>query len=130
MNLEYLEDPSARSAPVLLLYGASVGEVEALRTAVDAVAGGDTASELRLDALPGFTGIDGCSLVGRVGGSDLGVERSAVAPLAFQCVLSSSGWQRVLGLLEPFLVALEGTHFQYLTEVGAVDWIISTSRGW
>jgi len=50
--------------------------------------------------------------------------------LRFCCVLSPPGWQRVHDLLEPFLIVGEGTRFQYLTEAGGIDWIISTTRGW
>jgi len=131
MKLEYLEDPSAQPARVLLLFEATVAEVEAVRAGIAALAIEDPAGEFRLNnQLRGFSGVDGCSLVACVGKSDLGVEQVGGEPLSFRCVLSPSGWRRVFELLEPFLVPDQGDRFQYLTEVGAIDWIISTSRGW
>ena len=42
-----------------------------------------------------------------------------------------AGWRRVVDLLEPFLAPEYGSGgFQYLTEVGDIEWILSTSRSW
>jgi hypothetical protein len=131
LKLEYLEDAEASLHPrVLLLYEATASELEALRASAAELAASDPGAELNLDALPGLVGIDGCSLVAAVGASDLGVEPRGDQPRRFRCVLSPPGWQRVHDLLEPFLAGQKGTSFQYLTEVGAIEWIFSTERGW
>jgi hypothetical protein len=127
--MEYLDDPAARpQIRVLLLYDLRTAEVEVLRDAVDRLSRGRPGEEVRVNALPGVVAVGGCSLVAAVGGADLGVEPSH-SDLDFRCELSASGWERVSGLLEPFL-APDSRGFQYLSEEGAVEWIISHDRGW
>jgi hypothetical protein len=130
MLLEYLEDPDAQlHTRVLLLYDLVPDEVGALRDAFGRLSRGKPGDELPVDALPGVVAVDGSSLVATVGEANLGVEPVAGAGLHFRCVLTPAAWQRACGLLEPFLIGgRQG--FQYLTEVGPVEWIISHDRGW
>jgi hypothetical protein len=130
MLLEYLEDADTQvDTRVLLLYEFAPDEVETLRDAIDRLSRGKSGDEIRVDALPGVVAIDESSLTAAVGGGDLGVELVAGAGRQFRCVLTSGGWQRVCGLLEPFLHA-DSQGFQYLSEEGTVEWIISHHRGW
>ena len=130
MLLEYLEDPDAQlHTRVLLLYDLAPEEVGALRDAIDRLSRGNPGDELQVDALPGVVAVDGSSLVASVGETDLGVEPVTGAGLGFCCALTPGSWQRACGLLEPFLLG-GGLGFQYLTEVGPVEWIISHDRGW
>lgn len=132
MRLEYFEDRSI-ACPVLLTYGRDPREARLLRDAVQSLAAGGSNSDLQVDALPGFLGVHGCSLIARLGDSDRGVERRPDSGAAFVCELSQSGWKNVSGLLEPFAErqhASTGEEFQYLSEAGSIEWIISTSRGW
>lgn len=130
MLLEYLEDTDARlHTRVLLLYNLVPDEVGALRDAIDQLSRGRPGDELQVDALPAVTSIDGSSLAATVGEEDLGVEPVANADHQFRCALTSGAWQRASGLLEPFLPA-DGRGFQYLTEAGPVELIISHDRGW
>jgi hypothetical protein len=129
MLLEYLEDSSAQTPQVLLLYDFVPADVEALRGVVGRLGQAESGYEERIDALPGLVGIDGCSLVVSVGGADTGVEPAGGALHGFRCVLRPASWQHIFWLLEPFAVG-RANGFQYLTEVGSVEWIISTSRGW
>jgi hypothetical protein len=127
--MEYLDDLAARpQIRVLLLYDLGTAEVEVLRDAVDRLSRGRPGDEVRVDALPGVVAVGGCSLVAAVGGADLGVEPDG-ADLDFRCELSVAAWERVSGLLEPFLAA-GSRGFQYLSEEGSVEWIISHDRGW
>jgi len=129
MLLEYLEDlDSQPQIRVLLLYDFAPAAVRALREAVDRLSRGKPGDELRVDALPGVTAVDGSSLVAAVGEADVGVEPVG-ADRDFRCELHASAWERVSGLLEPFLVA-GSNGFQYLSEEGSVEWIISHDRGW
>lgn len=130
MFLEYLEDPDAQVATrVLLLYDLVPDEVVALRNAIDRLSRGKPGDELRVDALPDVLAVDGSSLAAAVTEADLGVEPVAGAGRQFRCALTSGGWQRVCGLLEPFLCS-DCQGFQYLSEEGTVEWIISHDRGW
>ena len=127
--MEYLEDLAAQpQIRVLLLYNLAPAEVEALRDAVDRLSRGNPGDALRVDTLPVVAAVDGCSLVAAVGETDLGVEPDG-ADLDFRCELSVAAWERVSGLLEPFLAA-GSRGFQYLSEEGSVEWIISHARGW
>ncbi len=129
MLMEYLDDPAARpQIRVLLLYDLGTAEVQALREAVDRLSRGKPGNELLVDALPGVTAVDGSSLVAAVGEADLGVEPDG-ADRHFRCKLRASSWERVSGLLEPFLAAGSNA-FQYLSKEGSVEWIISYDRGW
>ncbi len=130
MLLEYLEDADARvDKRVLLLYEFTPDGVETLRDAIDQLSRERSGDEPRVDALPGVVAVDGSSLTATVGDVDLGVEPVAGGGRQFLCVLTAGGWQRVCGLLEPFLHA-DGQGFQYLSEEGTVEWIISHHRGW
>jgi|SRR5580692_2794675 hypothetical protein len=104
MLLEYLEDPDAQVATrVLLLYAVMPDEAGALRSAIERLSRGKPGGELRVDALPGVVALDGSSLAATVDDADLGMEPAAGADRQFRCALTSAGWQRVCGLLEPFL---------------------------
>lgn len=130
MLLEYLEDPDAQvDTRVLLLYDLVPEEVGALRDAIDRLSRWNPGDELRVDALPGVLAVDGSSLAATLAEAELGVEPVAGAGRQFRCALTSGGWQRVCGLLEPFLRS-DCQGFQYLSEEGTVEWIISHHRGW
>jgi hypothetical protein len=124
MKLEYLEAPGARPARVLLLHELAEGDVEALCEAAEGLGAGRL-QHVRLVESPG-----GVSLLGELAETDAGVEPVAGDLSAFRCVLSRGGWRRVRDLLEPFAEASEGERFQYLTETGEIEWIVSTHRGW
>jgi hypothetical protein len=129
MLIEYFEDPAARPSRVLLLYDFTLDEVARLRGAIERVIRAPYGYEEQVDALPGFVGIDGCSLVARVGEIATGIDQVDPLKLEFRCVLDLAGWQHAFALLEPFVTrATEG--FQYLTEAGSIEWIVSSSRSW
>ena len=130
MKLEYLEDRDACPDRVLLLHEPTADEVVALRRAVRALVVGEAGVRTRIDEVPGVVPLEGCSLVLEVGEAGVGVEPIAGEASAFRCVLSPEGWLRVWNLLEPFAEPREGTGFQYLTEVGEIEWIVSIDRGW
>jgi hypothetical protein len=128
MLLEYFDDTSL-ARPVLLLYGNDPTEATALRDALGDLAAGVTRDLDVLD-LPGFRGIDGCSLIAHVGEKSVGIEPMPGSLRSFRCSLDLSDWQLVSDLLEPFATGTGGSQaFQYLTEAG-IEWIISTHRGW
>jgi hypothetical protein len=97
---------------------------------------------VRIDKLPGFQPVDGCSLTASVGSVDSGVAQLDGSDRAFRCVLRLVTWRRVSGLLAPFEKTVEsarspylaglrsGARFQYLSETGPVEWIVSTERSW
>jgi hypothetical protein len=129
MLLEYCEDLDAQPPRVLVMHDFGPDDMEVLRVAIEQLSVGDPGDEVQLDRLPGFVGVDGCSLVGAVGNADLGVEPVAGTQREFRCVLGTEAWQQALGLLEPFVA--DGTNgFQYLAEPGSVEWIISTTGRW
>lgn len=134
MFLEYFA-PVSDEFPVLLTYGRSPTEAEALREVAVRLAATDTDESVgvQIAELPGFRGINDCSLLAEVGSVKLGVVPIDESRLAFRCVLDAPGWRRVAGLLEPFASAkpiLKPNGFQYLEESGPIEWIISGSRGW
>ena len=130
MRLEYFEDLASQTPRVLLTYGDDPSGATSLRQAVEALAGGAVGHEVRVDRLPGFEGLDGCSLVATVGTSDRGVEPLDGAWKDFRCVLGPAAWENVAGLLEPFETRTPDHAHQYLDESGPVLWIVSSDRGW
>jgi hypothetical protein len=130
MVLEYFEDPDASPSRVLLLYGPTGPEVERLCAELATLASGAATEPLRVDLLPGIAAVGGCSLLADLGQADLGVQPEHGERPAFRCVLTAEGWLRVVGLLGPFLSRGREKGFQYLTEAGLVEWIISDSRSW
>jgi len=142
MRLEYLEDLESQNPRVLLAYGDDPRDATVLRRTVEQLAASSEAQDVRIDALSGFQAVDGCSLTASVGSADSGVEQLDGSDRAFRCVLRRETWRRVSGLLEPFETTEEparspyvaglriGAQFQYLSETGPVEWIISTERSW
>jgi hypothetical protein len=61
MLVEYFED--AQPFRVVLLYDFVADEVVTLRTAIEQLIRAEPGYEVQLDRLPGFVGVDGCSLV-------------------------------------------------------------------
>lgn len=131
MRLEYLEDLESQSPRVLLAYGDDPRDAAALRRTVEQLAVSSEPQDVRIDELPGFEPVDGCSLTASIGSVDSGVEQLAGSYRAFRCVLRPAAWMLVAGLLEPFEKDEgPGARFQWLSEEGPVEWIYSTVRGW
>jgi hypothetical protein len=133
MQLEYFDDPQSRSRPVLLTYGDDPSEAALLRNAIEPLARGDSSHRVQVDTLPGFHGVDGCSLIAQVTSSNLGVVRIERTDSGFLCTLDAATWWQVSGLLEPFTESTrpDGRSIhQYLSSDGPIEWIISTSRQW
>ncbi len=129
MRLEYFADPASDHRPVLLPYGGTPTEVEVVRIAIDALGSGDVGAEGCIDGLGVVEPIDGCPLVAVVSAVDLGVVPLDLGVRAFRCALRPASWESVAGLLAPFATAGHD-RFQYLTQNGEIDWIVSTSRAW
>lgn len=140
MLLEYFDDPGSGQHPVLLTYDDSPSElarfpVEAalLRVAAENLAADDDHPGVQVDELAGFHGADGCSLRAEVGPASIGLTALDPSRPAFRCVLERADWQRVAGLLEPFVAEPprpDRNGFQFLIEAGPIEWIISRSRSW
>jgi len=132
VQLEYFDDPESTARPVLLIYGKNPTDAATLQRAIEVLAGGD-ASDVQIDALPSFEGVDGCSLTAQLANTNLGVTRVADIPPAFRCALNTTAWSQIAGLLEPFTENrppdAPDVH-QYLTSNGPIDWIVATSRHW
>lgn len=130
MRLEYLDDPSSRDRPVLLLSATTRPEAKALHDLITELASNEPGVEFQIDGLPVVQNLDGCTLAGVTGRTDIGVELTGDDPRAFRCTLRPESWRTVAGLIEPFMDRRGASAFQYLTDAGSIDWIISTSRQW
>jgi hypothetical protein len=132
VQIEYFDDPESTARPVLLIYGNNPNDTASLQRAIEALAAGD-ASDVKIDALPSFEGVDGCAVTAQLASTNLGMTRLADTPSAFQCALEPTAWSQVAGLLEPFTQArphdAPDVH-QYLSSEGPIDWIVATSRRW
>jgi hypothetical protein len=87
MRVEYLEDPDSATPPVLLMYGDDPRGAALLRRTAEELAAANDNREVRIDRLPGFHAVDGCSLAISAGSRDSGVEPLDEARRAFRCVL-------------------------------------------
>lgn len=132
MRLEYFDDTGPNDRAVLLLFGDDPDEARVVGDLISVVASAEPGVGVQVDGIPTVQGVDGCTLAAVVGGTDLGVELTGDRPRAFRCSLRPESWRTVAGLIEPFatLRGRPASAFQYLTDTGSVDWIISTSRQW
>jgi len=96
VQIEYLNDPESTARPVLLIYGDYPKDAVALQRAIGPLATGD-ARDAQIDALPGFAGINDCSLTVHLASTNLGLTRVADTEPAFRCALDSTTWSQVAG---------------------------------
>jgi hypothetical protein len=129
MQLEYFEDLASHTR-LLLTYGDDPGGATVLRRATEELVTGEDGHSLDIARLPGFNGVDGCSLFAAVGSVDHGVEPLDGSERAFRCVLRPATWENVSGLLAPFETRQLGHVHQYLDSTGPVLWIVSSDRSW
>jgi hypothetical protein len=118
---------------LLLAYGDDPRDATALRRAAEELAAAEVGHCVRIDQLPGFRSVNGCSLTAATGSADRCVEPGDDFGQNFSCTLLPASWESVSGLLEPFETERpepRRTTFQYLDESGPVLWIISTDRAW
>ena len=97
--------------------------------------------------LLGCEAVDGCSLALCRSSDDLGVEPVHLESHSFRCSLSHAGWAHATAMFEQFLNPLSipqsryasdaeaqcwvsSGQRQFLTEMGPVEFIFSTSRAW
>src|SRR6202000_809796 len=99
VRLEFFDDPSLRR-PVLLLYGERGVDPDAvalLRRAVEELADEATKSWFAVESLPGFSGVDGCSLIAQIDKTNAGVQPGTGR--SWRCGLDAAGWRGVSDLL-------------------------------
>lgn len=129
MKLEFFDD-AFEGAGLLLLYSGTSSEVERLREQVSKLV--TPGSSIRVDALDFIHALGSCELSFSTTPRGRGVQASRAVP-RFELQLSSSEWERVGGLLEPFCntqAGAKGARFQYLHDHGGIEVIYSTVRQW
>ena len=129
MRIEYFAE-GATECPLILIYGDSCTEANALRQAVNNLAN-KTNTSFALHDLPGFEAIDQCQVLAKAGLEDIGARETDSSNM-FEWTLCPESWVHVADLIEPFcaLTGETGTRFQYLDEIGTISILISTSREW
>lgn len=125
MKLEYLFEASP-DCPLLRLYSFALLEVLLLRQRADELSSGKL-RKLALHKEPGIEPISDVELLLRLGERDQGIVQ--IAPLHFECVLSSTGWTDVSYLLGPFCEN-DQTGFQWLVDEGPISLLISFKGTW
>jgi hypothetical protein len=125
MKLEYLAD-GFRDCPLIRLYEFNQAEARSLRNLVRSLATGE-ADSVALQGEVWAESVGGCKLTLRRGTRNQGVRE--VDPLSFECVLSSGGWRKVEGLIDPFCDS-HTAGFQWLTREGSVPLLVSQSGQW
>ena len=120
MKVEYLADGS-NDCPLIRLYEYNQSEVRRLRELMRELANGVRQSA-SLQNESWVMPVDGCCLSLLRGSRDRGIRQ--VLPLNFECVLSSTGWSNVEGLLQPFCDS-DTNGFQWLTCDGRISLLIS-----
>ena len=80
---------------MLLAYGDDPRDAAALRRTVEQLAVSSEPHDVRIDELPGFEPVDGCSLTASARSVDSGVEQLAGSYRAFRCVLRPAAWMLV-----------------------------------
>jgi hypothetical protein len=127
VKVEYF--PDEEDGPILLIYGSERIEFRHLMELVASIHPQDK-RRVSINDLPGFEAIDGVRLECVVG-AEIGIVQ--LAPNIFEWSLSEDSWKAIAFLIEPFALnepKSEAGVFQYLSEVGPVEVIVSTIRGW
>ena len=125
MKLEFLAS-GARACPLIRLYAFNRAEAQKLRELVKSLSSASRQS-VSLDEENWIEPVDGCRLVLRLGSRDEGTHE--VGPLSFECLLNSSGWNNMEGLLDPFCES-DPVGFQWLTNTGKVSLLLSRNGNW
>ncbi len=134
MRIEYLE-AGAVDCPLVLIHGNEPESIQVLQDAIQALVEG-TAKQLAIHELPGFLPVDNCQLYAWVEAVDYGVLQAKSGGPVFVCSLCRDSWQAAIGLLEPFAdisrddPKYPNGSYQYLTNAGKINLIISTDPGW
>jgi hypothetical protein len=109
VNLEYLRDGSP-DCPLIRLYGFTKQEANQVLHAIELLATG-SAPFVDVHELPCVESIGDCRLRLLIRTWDQGIMLKA-RPAAFECGFTSTTWDNVAGLVEPF--AQEADGFQWL----------------
>lgn len=128
MKIEYFDQ--GLGSPLVLIYGNEPEKVALLKTSVHLLSKGEQ-KRIAVHNLPGFEGVNGCQLFFSLGPDNRGVG-FVIPPMNFECTVSSTWWDNIEGLLEPFCPPRQGKGFQYLTHgfKSDIDLIISRDRSW
>jgi hypothetical protein len=131
--VEYLHQ-GAEACPLIRIYRGIAEEVRAMQSALWPLAT-HSAGGVAITQIPGFTGVDGCCLIARVGDIDRGVvpvpggcQSALFLPTRFECVLRPSSWSDVLEKLDWF--ANDSGGYQWLTDTGPVQLLFSWDGLW
>ncbi|MBI5687441.1 MAG: hypothetical protein HZC54_20400 [Verrucomicrobia bacterium] len=125
MKLDYLKDGSD-DCPLIRLYEFSSVEIQRLRQSFERLANG-TAKHVALDEATPVESVDGTRLTFIRDERDRGVVLSS--PQSFDMILSPEGWQRCVGLLDPFCETSRG--YQWLCDdVGQIPLLLSSDGAW
>ena len=122
MKLDYLKDGSD-DCPLVRLYEFRSAEIQRLRQSFESLASGASDHV----ALGDVESVDGTQLTFTRGARDRGVVQSGAQ--SFDVVLTPEGWQRCMGLLEPFCEPSSG--YQWLCDdVGRIRLLVSHDGAW
>jgi hypothetical protein len=123
--LEYLPVGSP-DCPLLRLFDFTSEEAEQLRATIADLAKNRTARVV-VHELPGVTAVDECKLVMAAQGRDQAVV--CVGPLSFECGFTTTTWDNVAGLIEPF-TTIAGEYQWLAGAPGEVSLLLSVSGQW
>ena len=125
MKLDYLKDGSD-DCPLVRLYEFRSEEIRLLRQSFESLASG-TAEHVALDDVMPVESAEGTRLTFSRATRDRGVVPSG--DRSFDVVLTPDGWQRCIGLLEPFCQPSWG--YQWLCDnVGRIRSLFSHDGSW
>jgi hypothetical protein len=127
VKLEYLPAGSS-DCPLIRLYNFNKEEVAALHVRAVELGTG-TREEVQLDQELNMVAIAGCSLSLARAKSDYGVSRTHEQN-HYRCALTEESWQTVAGLIEPFLTPSAVPRYQWLSEIGETNLLLSEDGAW
>ena len=125
MKLDYLKDGSD-DCPLVRLYEFRSADILRLRQAFADLASGK-GERFTLDQVTPVESVDGTELTFTRGPNDRGIVVSGQH--TFDIVLTPEGWQRCIGLVEPFCEPSSG--YQWLCDdVGRIRLLLSHDGSW
>ena len=125
MKFEYLADGSP-DCPLIRLFEFNRAEVRSLRILVGSLVTGECQS-VALQGEVWAESVGGCRLTLRRRAWNQGIRE--LDSRDFECLLTSSGWSNIEGLLDPFCDS-DTAGFQWLTHQGNVSLLISKNGQW
>jgi len=128
MLIEWCPKAVEERVDLVRIYGGTGEEFAAFCAALRRLASGD-ATSVEIHALPGFEAMDGIRLTARAGATSTGLS-PLDQPNCYEVVLDQQDWKDAAERAEEVSERLGTEAFNWLTEVGEIELLLSVTGNW